>query len=99
MANQEIHSLVSTLNSNFPKYAYGTVVTDSIAPDNSGNASIPLPSGATAIKAVIPYGETPASHWTSRLIFVQADNTAIYYRCIGTGASQSFTIRYVVIYV
>ena len=99
MAQGTVKSLVSSLNSNIAKYFYGSIDTASIAPAASGNVAIPAPSGATAVKAIIPYGISPVSHWNSRLFFVQANNTTIYYRCEGSGASQVFTIRYVAIYV
>lgn len=90
---------VTSLNSNIPKYYYGDINTASIAPATSGNVSIPAPSGATAVKAIIPYGISPSNHWNSWLFFVLANNTAIHYRCEGSGESQVFKIRYVVIYV
>ena len=81
------------------QFAYGEVDTETIEAGNNANVSVTIPTGGTTVKAVIPYGFLPGSHWTSQLIFIKSENDKIYYRCVGSGATQIFTVRYVIIYV
>lgn len=82
------------------KYGTGSKTISSIAPNSNGSVMIDMPSDGSAIKEIIPYGFLPATHWTSSLVFVSVNNSTrtIAYRCVGSGNSQAFEIRYAVIY-
>lgn len=82
------------------KYSVASKTTSSIAPNNNGSVMIDMPSDGSVIKEIIPYGFLPSDHWNSSLIFVSVNNSTrtVAYRCVGSGNSQAFDMRYAVIY-
>lgn len=82
------------------KYSVASKTTSSIAPNNNGSVMVDIPSDGSVIKEIIPYGFLPSDHWNSSLIFVSVNNSTrtVAYRCVGSGNSQTFDMRYAVIY-
>ena len=91
---------LNALNSKIPKYYQGQLQSDTIATNSNGNIIISNPSGATTIKAIIPFGYVPSDHWKCGCVFTTIDvsTRTIYFRAVGEGASQKYTIMYLVIY-
>lgn len=87
------------LSSSIPKYYYGSENTSSISPSSNSTVTVPVPTGATSVLAVIPYGFVPADHWNSTIVFTNVNGRVISIRCLGSGNAQVFAIKYCVIYV
>ena len=93
-----IDTAYGTLNNKLTKVSYLTKQTATIAPGGSSSIVLDVPT-ATEILAVIPCAD-PDAHYNSALAFRQfnlQNNTLTYY-CIGSGNSQTFTIKYHVLY-
>jgi hypothetical protein len=88
------------LNSKIAKYYKSQYQSDSVATNSNGSIVIPNPTGATTIKAIIPIGQVPADHWNCTAVVTGVDvaTRTIYFRAVGSGNTQKYTIIYYVIY-
>lgn len=87
------------LNSSIPKYYYGSENTSSISPSSNSTVTVPVPTGATSVLAVIPFGFVPATHWNSTIVFTNVSGRVISIRCVGSGNAQVFAVKYCVVYI
>lgn len=80
------------------KYYYGSI-GQTINGNTDTTISIPTPSGANEVKALIPLGYSVTSDWNTRLIFKEVTNlSTISIRTQGS-TNQTYAIRYLIIYV
>lgn len=88
------------LNSKLTKCSTNSILSDSISPNSNGTVTIDMPTGATSILSIVPYGFVPADHWGSQVSFTSSDPSTriIGFRCIGSGNAQKFSIKYIVFY-
>lgn len=83
------------------KVYQGNYTTGSISGGSDSIITIPLPTGAEEVLAIIPFGATPVSpgNWSTLIEFgaVSLSNHTVSVRTIGSNA-QAYVIRYVIIY-
>jgi hypothetical protein len=100
--NVIINEKITKLNSDLIKVYIGEQVTTSLAPETDGMITL-TNVGPGTVKAIIPLGFTPVSSWGTEVIFKGANitNNSISIRIaqrVSGAASQTFTIRYLVLY-
>lgn len=87
------------LNSSIPKYLISSENTSSVSPNTNSSVTVPVPTGATSVLAIIPIGFVPADHWNSTIVYTNSNGRVISFRCVGSGNAQMFAVRYCAIYI
>ena len=89
---------LNALNEQIAKRKAFSKASLSIAPGESKQSTLDLPSSYNQILGII-VGADPDTHYNSMLAFrnISIDGTIQYY-CVGSGASQTFTFKYYVLY-
>lgn len=84
------------------KYLYSSLLSGSVNPNSVFIVTIPTPTNATKIHAIIPVAIVPNDTWAGvySLICTNVDLSArqIRYYAYGTGNAHVYIVRYLVIY-
>ena len=90
---------LNALSDQIAKYYMGAIESASVSSGNDVTVTVPTPSGATNVLAIVPISFDPVTNWNSYAIVtsVSVSNMQMKGHVMGSG-SQKFNARYLVIY-
>lgn len=94
-----IDDAITSLINGSAKFYHNMFTTSSISGNTDTSVTLTLPSDATEVKAVIPYGQNPYSSNATLLIFKQAKTDGTLAIRTNGSTAQQYQIFYWVIYV